>query len=295
MEAFMKSIMRFKILTGIIFVILVCSFLAGCAFKKSEPWGNEKNGFILAYRPESGTALKYDYKMDSNQVIEVMGNEMEGITTMQAEVFMNAKDKSPEENLVYGIGFNSCEINVTSPQGDMTPDMSDYIGPELIMKISGKGKLIEMQNKEKFFPYENSFVPVYYFFQSLIYILAENPVKVGDSWTATDSQTDKFGDNELKGTLNYTFTVLEKVIIDNSDCLKINMEQSGDISGTGFQMGTEFSSTGKVKVQGELLFAYKEGYFREINYTEITEMTISMQGMDIPMNSTTKYTIKLIE
>ena len=71
--------------------------------------------------------------------------------------------------------------------------------------------------------------------------------------------------------------------------------QSGDISGTGFQMGTEFSSTGKIKVQGELLFAYKEGYFREINYTEITEMTISMQGMDIPMNSTEKFTIKLIE
>ena len=291
----MRSSVQFRFLTGALLIIFSGLFIIGCAAKKSEPWGNEKTGFILTYRPEIGTTLKYDYTLDGSQIMDVMGNEMEGTTGMKAEVFVTAKSKSSEGDLTFGMQFNSCAIDASGPQGDMSPDMSDYIGNELIMKISDKGKMIEMENKEQFLPYEGSFLPVYFFFQNIFYNLAEEPVKINESWTSTDSQTDTFGENELKGDITSTFTVIEKVMKDNIECLKIGLEYTGDIEGSGFQMGAEFTSEGELKAQGELFFAYKEGYFIEINYTETSEITISIQGMDIPIKGTSKYSIKLLQ
>ncbi|RKY89706.1 hypothetical protein DRQ09_00920, partial [candidate division KSB1 bacterium] len=263
--------------------------------KKSEPWGNEKTGFILTYRPEVGSTLKYDFTINTEMLMEVMGNEMETTSDVKARIFSKVKDVAEDGAITFGMGFDSISVTASSPQGEMSPDMSKYIGKELEVKISNKGKFLEMKNQELFPPVEGSYQSVSSYFRNFFFDLSEKSVKINDSWTSTDSYTEKVGENETNVNTSSKYTVVEKLMKDNTECLKIAFEQTSEIKGKGTQMGMDFTMDGTSKSKGEILFAYRKGYYIEVSSTGTLEATVSMTQMEIPMSGTIKTSIKLIK
>jgi len=290
----MKNSNLFKVFAAALLTVLIFSLLS-CAAKKSEPWGNEKTGFILKYRSETGKTQKYSFNMDTELLMDIMGNETEMIFTFKSEIFLKTKNVNEDGSLIFGMGFNSAEISVSGPQGDMSPDLSGIIGKELDLTISDKGKFIEMKNEDQFPMIEGYNQRITDNFRNFFYEMSEVPVKINDRWTSTDSYTSEEGDNKTTTNVNTKYTIIEKIMKDNLDCLKIGFEQAVEIEGEGSQMGMDFTMKGTGKNTGELFFAYKEGFFIDVASTGTIDMAMSMQGMDIPMNGTVKTTAQLIE
>ena len=293
----MKRLIQFKGLSVILLTMTACFFLFNCAAKKSEPWGNEKTGFMLEYRPEVGTTLKYKMKSEGVNILEVPGAPQESTTNSEFEIFYTAKNIAEDNTITLGMGYNSLVSTSSGPQGENTPDMSQYIGKELEVKLSPTGKYLEMKNQELFPPAGESSVSMAIPLRTFFFSLSEQPVKINESWTDTDSYTDKAGENEITTNTSSKFTVLEKVMRDNVECLKISFERNSEIKGKGVAQGFEYTMTGTAKNSGELFFVFKEGYFNDVNSEGTMEATISIEamGMEIPMNVTSKATFKLIK
>ena len=103
-------------------MLLAGILLAGCAAKKSEPWGNETTGFILTYRSEAGAELKYDFTTDMTMIMDMMGQEMEMLIAMKGEILSRTKNIADDGSLTFGTGFNTLHVTTSSPQGEMEPD-----------------------------------------------------------------------------------------------------------------------------------------------------------------------------
>jgi len=278
-------------------ILSVVILLAGCAAKKSAPWGNATDGFVLTYRSPVGAEQSYNFDMDMNMLMNVMGNDMETIITVDSEIFTRTKYVADDGSLTFGMGFNSLDVSVSSPQGDMSPDVSEILGKEIELVLSKNGKVMEIKNLDQLPQVEGMGQQIGDNLRNFFYNLPEEPVTYEESWTATDSYITKFGENETETTSNATYTLLDKRIKEEIECLRIGFEQTADIKSTGVQQGMNYTMTAVAKNEGELLFAYKEGYYIEAVSEGTLEGTIVMEamGMEMPVNATSKMTTKLIK
>jgi len=276
----MKKLVKLKVLAAALIIALF--FVFSCAAKNSEPWGNEETGFVLTYHPEAGTTLKYEVTGEEQSAMEIMGNVQEESSKTKAEYFYTAKEIGVDKTLTLAMGYNSYSLTTENMQGVQNPDMSQYIGKELEVKLSSTGRYLEMKNQELFPPVGDSPGSMYAPLRAFFFGLPEQPVKINDTWTATDSYTDKAGENEMTMDESSKFTVLEKTVT---------------ITGTGITQGFDYTFTGKLLENGEMLFAYKEGHIVDVNSGGNLEATINIEaaGMEIPLTSTSKGTIKLIK
>ena len=112
-------------------------------------------------------------------------------------------------------------------------------------------------------------------FQSVLPVLADHPVSVGDSWTSTDS-----GYEEAMGM----------------KCAKISGSVKGTLSGTGRRGSMSLSFEGKVSGSEHWLFAPEKGILVKIESTRNIDGSIAasgMQSMTIPMSMTVKAKTEL--
>jgi len=183
----MKLLNYSKILSAVLLIITTFLFIFSCAAKKSEPWGNEEKGFILTYHPEVGSTLKYEVTGEEQSSMEIMGTVQEGSENSKAEFFYTAKEISEDKILSLAMGYNSYSLTTVNAEGEQNPDMSQYIGKELEVKLSPTGNYLEMKNQELFPPVGDNFGSMYAPLRAFFFGLPEQPVKINDIWTATDS------------------------------------------------------------------------------------------------------------
>jgi hypothetical protein len=134
-------------------------------------------------------------------------------------------------------------------------------------------------------------------FRNLLLELPDKPLIVGDTWSITkiDSTSRMGGKVHTKTISDFKVAGLEK--IDGKNIYKINVTIKIEMSGSGSQMGNDFTITGKGKATADYNFCKDEGCLTEYKVDQALDMSIdiSAMGMTMPMTILTTTNTKLIK
>jgi hypothetical protein len=280
-------------------IVIVIGLLAGCAAKTANPWGDPKTGLILQYRMTEDQILKYQTSAEQTQSMEVMGQSID--TQSSSESGFSIKSKGLQEgNLLLGVTIDSMSINISSPQGELSPDMSSVLGKSFDMTLSSLGKELDVSGAEAI-EYDTGVGgkrSIVSNFQAAFPDLAGKPVKVGDTWTSTDIITEKTPELEIQISIESVNTLEGFETVDGMECVKVTADVTGTVMGQGEQMGLQLAIEGEVQGKATWYFAYKEGIFVMDTTSISTDATISTSGaqaMNIPMKQEVTMETKLVK
>jgi hypothetical protein len=289
----------FKTCLVFIPIVIVIGLLAGCAAKTADPWGDPETGLILQYRMTENQVVKYQTSAEQIQNMEVMGQSID--TQSSSESGFSIKSKGLQEgNLILGVTIDSMSINISSPQGELSPDMSTVVGKSFDMTLSPLGKELDVSGAEAI-EYDMGAAGTRSIgsnFQAAFPDLAGKPVKIGDTWTSTDTITEKTDEVEVQINFESVNTLEGFETVDGFECIKVTANVTGTVEGKGEQMGLQLAIEGEVQGKGTWYFAYKEGIFVKDTTNIFTDATISTSGaqaMTIPMNQEMKMETKLVK
>jgi hypothetical protein len=280
-------------------IVIVIGLLAGCAAKTADPWGDPTTGLILQYRMTEGQVLKYLVSGEQTQNMEVMGQSID--TQSSSESGFSVKSKGLQEgNLILGVTIDSMSINISSPQGDLSPDMSTVLGKSFDMTLSPLGKELDVSGAESI-KYDMGAAgtrSIESNFQATFPDLAGKPVKIGDAWASTETITEKTDEIEVRINFESVNTLEGFETVDGLECVKVTADITGTVQGKGEQMGMQLAIEGEVQGKGTWYFAYKEGIFVKDTFNFSSDSTITTSGaqaMTIPVNQETRMETKLVK
>lgn len=287
--------------TCLVFIplVIVIGLLAGCVAKTADPWGDPKSGLILQYRMAENQVLKYQTSSEQTQNMEIMGQSID--TQSSSESGFSVKSKGLQEgNLLLGVTIDSMSMNISSPQGDLSPDVSTVLGKSFDMTLSPLGKELDVSGAETI-EYDMGAAGTRNMgsnFQAAFPDLAGKPVKIGDTWTSTDTITEKTDEIEVRINFESVNTLEGFETVDGLECVKVTADVTGTIVGKGEQMGMQLAIEGEVQGKGAWYFAYKEGFLVKDTgniFTDGTITTSGAQAMTIPMKQEMKMETKLVK
>ncbi|UCE21060.1 MAG: hypothetical protein JSV46_02160 [Candidatus Aminicenantes bacterium] len=280
-------------------LVIIIGLLAGCAAKTADPWGDPKTGLILQYRMTENQVLKYQTSGEQTQNMEIMGQSIE--TQSSSGIEFSVKSKGLQEgNLLLGVTIDSMNINISSPQGELSPDMSTVRGKGFDMTLSPLGKELDVSGAESI-RYDMGAAgsrSIGSNFQAAFPDLAGKPVKIGDSWTSTDTIIEKTDELEVRISFESVNTLEGFETVDGLECVKVTADITGALEGKGEQMGLQLAITGEVQGKATWYFAYKEGIFVKDTTSFSSDSTITTSGaqaLTIPVNQETKMGTKLVK
>lgn len=280
-------------------IVIVIGLLAGCAAKTANPWGDPKTGLILQYRMAEDQVLKYQTSAEQTQIMEIMGQSME--TQSSSESGFSVKSKGLQEgNLLLGVTIDSMSINISSPQGEISPDVNTVLGKSFDMTLSSLGKELDVSGAESI-KYDMGVAgtrSIGSSFQAVFPDLAGKPVKIGDTWMSTDTITEKTDELEVQINFESVNTLEGFETVDGLECVKVTADFTGTVQGEGEQMGLQLDIEGEVQGKGTWYFAYKEGIFVKDTTSFSSDSIITTSGaqaMTIPVNQETKMETKLVK
>jgi hypothetical protein len=298
MEVIMLN--RQKKQIGLILAPLIIAFccLSGCVSKTVNVWGDPETGLILKYRFNEGQTLTYESTSELIQTLDVMGQIQEVEGKSSTTVSYESKGKK-DGNLPLKVTVKEMDAYYASSQGEISPDASEAVGKSFEMILSPLGKELELIGIEelKIDMGDEGITDMTGDFQDSFPDLAPRPVKIGDSWTSTVpiTQTTTTGETTLNFVNTYTLEGFETV--EGFECVKIKIDTEGTYDGTISQQGMDLISAGELSGSGICYFAYKEGIFVKATSEGTSEgsITISSQGIEIPMTRDIKSEVKLIK
>ena len=279
-------------------VALFVLLIAGCAAKK-QFWGDLKTGLILKYQMPKDQVMKYQITSEMKQNLEVMGNVMENLISTSYSFTSKSKGKKGKNNLLE-ITVDSMKMNVNSPQGDFSPDLSSVAGKSFDMTLSTIGKELDLSSAEaiKYNMGPEGERSIVSDFKTIFPDLADKPVKVGDTWTTKDTIDITTNSMDLKMTFETVNTLADFETLDGMECIKVTAKATGVMEGEGEQGGADMFFEGDIESVDTWYFAYKEGIFVKSNSEGKTDATISVSGpqnMTIPMTMDVKFETKLVK
>lgn len=280
-------------------IVLVIFILAGCAVEKRTYWRDPKTALALQYWMPENQVLKYQTSAKQTQIIEVMGQSVEVETEKTIEFSVKSKGLK-ENNLQLEVTIDSMSINITSPQGDLSPDMSTVIGKSFDMTLSILGKEMDLSGADsiKYDSGPGGKRSISADFQAIFPNLAGRPVKIGDTWTTKDTITEKSDNGEVRINLESVNTLEGFETVNGLECVKITAEVTGTLDGEGYEQGMDLTFKGEIKGTDTWYFAYMKGIFVKMITDVSTEGTITTSGaqsMTIPMTQEMKIEVKLIK
>ncbi|MDZ7343022.1 MAG: hypothetical protein ONA90_00755 [candidate division KSB1 bacterium] len=275
---------------------LIVALVVGSVGIAAIAGGNYK----LAYRMQKGRMLKYKTTTNTDQSMEMQGQEMsftvEGVTMMRLEV--EQVSKAGEITFVYAL--DSMQTHVKSPQLDSTfRNPAELIGKRTRQVITASGKKLKATAIDS--AAASGMMAQFASGQQGGFRLLELPtgtVKVGDSWTKNAVDTVMQGNNKIQVTPSQTYTITAEVDTLGYKCLRISYHGTVSIKGEGTNMGMNFFVEGEGPSQGTAYFAPKEGLLIALLDDTNLEMTIALTGqmsMTIPQSTSTKTATVLIK
>jgi hypothetical protein len=268
-------------------VILAIALLAGCAAKTTNLWGDPKTGLILQYRMPENQVLKYQGSGGMTMDMEVMGQAME-IGVDETLAFTVRSKGQKEDNFQLQVTVDSMSMKITTPQGDLVPDLSPVEGKSFDMTFSPMGEEKDVSAAESI-QYEVEPGTLYNMaskFQAVFPDFAGRPVKIGETWTTKAVIKEGANRSETSINLDILNTLEGFETMDGMECVRIKAEFTGTVEGTSEpEPGVELVSEGEVKGTDIWYFAFKEGIFVKTvsNGTADIIATASVQGISIPM------------
>lgn len=281
----------------LVLVLVMVVVVAGCAAKKAL-WGDPETGLILTYRMAGDQELQYQSSSEFVQNLDISGQIME-MTSRRTLSFSVAPKGMKAGNQSLGVTIDAMELNIKSPQGDLSPDMGGVVGASFDMTLSPLGKEMDMSGAKAI---KYSLGPqgernLASEFEALFPDLAGSPVKVGGTWTTRDTINVEEGNSKIQIILKNDNTLVGYETVNGLECAKVSVAVTGSLVGEGEQGGAALIFEGDITGEDTWYFAYKEGYFVKTNSTGGIEGTITAggpQGMVIPMTQKTKLETALV-
>jgi hypothetical protein len=278
-------------------VLVMAVVMVGCAAKKAL-WGDPQTGIILTYRMTGEQALRYQSSSEFVQNLEISGQQMK-VTSNGTLAFSVAPKGMKAGNHNLGITIDAMEVNINSPQGDLSPDLASVIGKTFDMTLSPLGKEMNLSGAKSitYTAGQGGERNVASEFEALFPDMAGRPVKVGGTWATRDTLEIEEGSSTIRILVKNDNTLDGYETVNGMECAKISSVMTGTMEGEGEQGGQSLTFAGSVTGEDTWYFAYKEGLLVKTASDGTMDAKITVGGaggMVIPMIQTTKSGIALV-
>jgi len=253
-------------------------------------------GIVLEYEMPEGRTLSYRTSGEAVESAEIMGQTRESHSTSSDAFSLRAKGRKGQDFLI-GVTIDSMSATITSPQGDVSPDMTSLQGRSFDMVLSPLGAEVDISSAEAI-TYEAPTGPrsIATGFKLFFPDLPGKPLRVGDSWPSGGGTTEKAGGVEVRLEFQNVNTYEGLETIDGRECARIRSEVTGSISGSGNQQGMDMVFSGTGRGTDLWYFAVKEGIY--VKSTSDMKMdisiTLSALGQTLPTTQTRIGEVKLV-
>jgi hypothetical protein len=275
-----------------IVVLVAAIIVAGCA---GGPGG--RGSRLFQYTMPKGQILKYKASQHNTQSMEMMGREVTNTAEGSYEVSLVSKGPIGD-NLGLRVTVDSMTSKVTTPQGEITPDLGGVVGKSFDMALSKLGKELDASGADSLIVGmgggSRSMGPE---FRTFFPDLPGMPLKVGDTWTTSDTVSTEESGLQMQIITGRANTFLGFETVDGLECAKIAAAVTGTFSGKGQQMGADIALDGKLEGADTWYFAPKRGLFVKSSSDIRTDGSVVVggaQAMTIPMKQEMKSEVVLL-
>lgn len=236
------------------------ALIAACA-GGSALWGNPESGLILEYRMPPKTMLSYELAARSLEKVEVMGQAMQ-VNTVSSTLFSTTTKGSLEKTNDLSVMIDSAYVSITSPRGELKGGMENVIGKTFAMELSSIGKEMNLVGTENI-QYElgpagkRSATAMFW---ALFPDMAGKPVKIGDTWSTSDTIRESGGGMEVLITSDGQSRLDGVTTVQGYECARIVNTYTGEVHGEGKQGPMDLVTDGTLSGVDTIYFAYKEGF-----------------------------------
>ncbi len=275
--------------------------IAGCASQSAMAdkwWGDPDTGILLRYRMPEGSPLVYQLDSESNQTMQVMGQE-NNASSSQTLTFSLLPGAIEDREQQLEITIKDIGFNIVSDQGTVSPPMGALVGRSFKMAVSDLGTEIgceaaaelhyKMMQDERDLSSE---------FCAFFSDLPEGPIKVGDSWESTTNIEPSGGGSGVTMRIRSTNTLAGFEKVDGHDCARIESEFTGVMEGSGTQGLAKLNIKGDMEGSGTWHFAYKEGFMVDDFSIGTGDGEVVVEGpqeMTIPTRREFTFETKLVD
>ena len=254
------------------------ALLTDCSSTKSATGGSKK-GTTLRYSFPENQVLKYRTGSDIQQKLDIYGQEM--IIDIGQYLVYTSKlnSKSKDENQIH-ITIDTMDLFISSPQGDINPDMDGVNNKSFNMTLSSLGAGMDVSEAESI---QFEITPgtkrnVAITFKFLFPKLPEKTLKIGDTWSLTDTIAEKYDNEEVTMIIEGDYALAGFETISGLECAKVTAVISGTRSGKANQQGMDMVSDGTMLGSGTFFFAFKDGYLVKDISKIIVDGTLDISG-----------------
>ncbi|MDP2914832.1 MAG: hypothetical protein Q8O91_05210 [Candidatus Aminicenantes bacterium] len=268
----------------ILVFLLTAGVLAGVAADKPAA---PQAAVSLTYKFTEGTALSYKQTGTQLQDLDVMGQSMTTESNSSMDITLKSKGLK-DGNHILGVTIDGMTSNVSSPQGNITPDMSGIIGKSFDLVFSPLGKEVDVSGASVFTidTGQSGRRDLSSDFQGLFPDLPDHPVKVGDKWPSEDAIVQKSDAGEIHINFKNEHTLDGFETIDGRECARVKTVLKGTISGALNQGGAALAMDAKLEGTETWYFAVKEGVFVKSEMKATMGGVITADAMNMTINFT---------
>jgi hypothetical protein len=285
--------------TGQLLILILSAVVvgAGCA-PKTAVSGYPEAGLLLQYRPADGETLRYRSATESTQTLEIKGRAVD-VKAGDSAVFSVTPRGREGDSYRLEVVIDSMHMQITSPQGELAPDLEDVVGRSFVMSLSPLGREHDLSEAEAI-QYEvgpegkRSIVSR---FQTLFPDVPAGRLELGGTWTTRDTIREIGEGVELSILMESQNTLAGLEVVDGLDCARIEAPFTGTLEGEGQQMGAAFVYDGEVQGSETWYFAHGEGYLVKVATEGTADGTLTIsepEEMTIPMKRDFKVETALI-
>jgi hypothetical protein len=268
----------------ILVFLLTAGILAGAVSDKAA---SPQGAVTLTYKFTEGAALSYKQTSTQLQDLDMMGQTMTTESNSSMDIMLKSKGLKGE-NYILGVTIDGMTSNVSSPQGNITPDMSGIIGKSFDLVFSPLGKEVDVSGASSFSidMGQAGRRDLSSSFQGLFPDLPDHPVKVGDKWPSEDTIMQKSEAVEIHTNFKNENTLDGFETVDGRECARIKTVLKGTMSGAINQGGVSLVMDGKLDGSKTWYFAVKEGIFVKEETKASMGGVITADAMNVTINFT---------
>lgn len=251
---------------------------------------------VLKYKYEEGKNYHYLNHTEVDQLIIYGGQEIGALINSYMGYMLTGLGQD-NEGIKLRVKVDSIVGSAESMQGNMKNDAKDVRGKEFTMTLTPDGIESNLDEAEKirFMGIGDQASNLKASFTLIFQDLPTESIKIGYTWSKTDTVDMSFEGQNAFLILNSINTIEAKETRNGYDCYKITSSYTGERNSSGETPQGFMSTSGSVKGTGVMYFAPGEGLVVEDSTNQKFDGEISIPtGESIPMIMDIKVTNKLI-
>jgi len=272
--------------TATIAAVFSILFLAGSIFAQDS--------FNLTFKLEKGKTYFYRTNSTVETTQNMMGTEMTINVLSKSKLKLEVTDATPTQTEIV-TSFDSLYSKTSGMQGDQENNGEGVVGKKTKYVYDNYGKKLKK--------IEVDAIPSQGMgdlggSSNLFYQLTEKPMKVGETWSVSRTDTTKTGeDGKMITKSDIDCKVDGKETYKGAACLKISVTGKIKIEGAMVQQGFNIVLEGSGKTGGYFYYDIAKGLmlFTDTNTDVDLTAAIPDQSITIPITTKTKAKVELTE